>query len=121
MKAINKDKALAALKIKLREAQAQKNGRMAAVTNACIAIISGMPEIDVTDGIECGSCWYYDAAKKKCTHHNGLMGRIRPQMYCSYGCARPDRDQVEEDIEEDWSEFDIEEDADDQGNAAGAE
>jgi hypothetical protein len=120
MKAINKDKALAALRIKLREAQAQKNGKMAAITNACITIISGMPEIDVTDGIECGNCWYYDAAHKHCTHANGLLGRIRPKMYCSFGCARPDRDQIEENIEEDWSEFD-DENIDDQGNAAGAE
>lgn len=120
MKAWDADATLAALKYKLREAQEAGNENMAAFTRGCLMIMQQMPTVDVTDGIECGNCWYYDAEKKKCSHRNGLMGRIRPQMYCSYGCARPDRDQVEEDIEEDWSEFD-EENIDDQGNAAGAE
>ena len=82
MKAINKDKALAALKIKLREAQAQKNGRTAAVTRCVIQIMTDMPEIDVNDGVECGSCFFYDKEKHRCIHKNGLGGRIRPKMYC---------------------------------------
>lgn len=105
MKVINKDVALVALKCKLREAQEQKNASMAAVTNACITIIGGMPELDVNDGVECGSCFFYDAEKHRCIHKNGLGGRIRKGMYCSYGSYH--RDTVDDDEEdEDWSEFD---------------
>ena len=107
MKMINKDLALRALKIKLREAQEAKNEQMAAITQACITIIAGMPEQEVSEGFTCGECHWYNKETKHCIHQNGLMGRLREGMYCSYGS--PSREEIE-DEEDDFSEFEEEED-----------
>lgn len=107
MKVVNIDQALAALRCKLREAKEQKNAGMEAVTNACITILEGMPVQDINEGVCCGSCFFYDADKHRCIHKNGLGGRIRKGMYCSYGSYHWDTvDDDEED--EDFSEFDDE-------------
>lgn len=105
MKVINKDAALVALKCKLRECEEAKDAHTAAITRCVIQIITDMPELDVNDGVECGSCFFYDKDKHRCIHKNGLGGRIRKEMYCSYGSYH--RDTVDDDEEdEDWSEFD---------------
>ena len=102
MKVISKDLTIKALKIKLRDAQEAKNENMMAITNACITIIAGMPEEEVFEGFNCGQCHWYDKATKRCTHKNGLMGRLKPGMYCSYGS--PSREEPEED-EDDFEMF----------------
>lgn len=103
MKVWDADKTLAALKQKLREAQTAGEENMAAFTRGCLMIMQRMPTIDVADGIECGKCFFYNKDKHRCTHKNGLMGRLRPQMYCSYGSYHYEE---AEDGEEDFSEFD---------------
>ena len=107
MKMMNKDLALRALKLKLREAQEAKNEQMAAITQACITIIAGMPEQEVSEGFTCGECFFFDKETKHCIHKNGLMGRLKPGMYCSYGS--PSRVEAEEE-EDDFSEFEEEAD-----------
>ena len=107
MKMLNKDLALRALKLKLREAQEAKNEQMAAITTACYTIIAAMPEQEVSEGFTCGECFFFNRETKRCIHKNGLMGRLREGMYCSYGS--PSREETE-DEEEDFSEFEEEED-----------
>lgn len=106
MKVINKDAALAALKCKLRECVEAKDTHTAVITRCVIQIMTDLPELDVNDGVECGSCFFYDAEKHRCFHKNGMGGRIRPKMYCSYGSYHRDAVSDEEEPEEDWSEFD---------------
>ena len=108
MKMLNKDLTLKALKAKLREAQEAKNEQMAAITQACYTIIAGMPEQEVSEGICCGECYWYSKTTRHCTHKNGLAGRIRPKMYCSYGSYHHE---MEDDEEDDFSEFEEGEDA----------
>lgn len=103
------DATLAALKCKLREAQEEGNENMAAFTRGCLTIMQQMPTIDVTDGIECKKCFFYDKDKHRCTHKNGLMGRLRPGMYCSYGSYHHDED-AEDYEDDDFSEFEEESD-----------
>lgn len=110
MKVISKDATLKALKIKLREAQEQGNNGMATITQACITIIAGMPEQEVSEGFNCGTCHFYDKATKHCIHIRGLAGRLKPGMFCSYGS--PSREEPVEEDEDDFSEFDEEADDD---------
>ena len=107
MKMINKDLTLRALKLKLREAQEAGNKGMASITEACITIIAGMSEQEVSEGFTCGECFFFDKEHRRCIHKNGLMGRLRPGMYCSYGS--PSREETEEE-EDGFEEF--EEDGD---------
>ena len=108
MKVVDINQALAALRCKLREAKEQKSKGMEAVTNACITILEGMPTQEVNEGVCCGECYWYNAQNKRCDHKYGLMGRLRPKMYCSYGSyAREMPPDDEED--EDFSEFDDDE------------
>ena len=106
MKVVNIDQALAALRCKLREAKEQKSKGMEAVTNACITILEGMPVQDISEGVCCGECYWYNAQTKRCAHKNGLMGRLRPKMYCSYGSYAREMPPEED---EDFSEFDDDE------------
>jgi len=99
------DDTLAALKCKLRESEEAHNDHMVAFTRGCLMIMQGMPTIDVMDGIECGKCFFYDAEHKRCIHKNGLGGRIRKGMYCSYGSFHADDIEDEED-EDEFGEFD---------------
>lgn len=106
MKVVNIDAALAALRCKLHEAKEQKSKGMEAVTNACITILEGMPTQEVNEGVCCGECYWYNAKTKRCDHKYGLMGRLRPKMYCSYGSYAREMPPEEE---EDFSEFDEDE------------
>lgn len=75
-----------------------------------INLITELPQETVEEGVLCRDCWFYDAPHKKCTHDRGLIGRILPKMYCSFGSRS--RTEVEEMPEPDFSEFD--EDGDDE-------
>jgi hypothetical protein len=105
MKVINKDAALTALKCKLRECVEANDTHTAVITRCVIQIMTDMPEMDVNDGVECGSCFFFDKDKHRCIHKNGLGGRIRKGMYCSYGSFHADDIEDEED-EDEFGEFD---------------
>lgn len=105
MKVINKDATMTALRAKLRECQEQGQREEEIITQCVLTIIGSMPEIDVSDGVACEKCFFYDADKHRCTHKNGLGGRIRKGMYCSYGSFHAD-DTDEEEDEDEFGEFD---------------
>lgn len=76
------DKCLPVLKLKMQEAK--EPVRKAGIKMA-IDIMQALPSVEVVDGISCKDCFFFDSNTKRCCHNNGLQGRIRPEMYCSYG------------------------------------
>ncbi len=99
----NMDACLPFLKDKL--AQEREPIRRAGIKIA-IDIMTALPSEEVQEGIICRDCFFYNKAEHKCNHKNGLMGRVRPQMYCSYGSYHHE---AVDDDDEDFSEFDEEE------------
>lgn len=74
-----------------------------------IEIITALPQEQVEEGVICRDCFFYDREKKKCNHLRGLIGRIKPRMFCSFGSR--DYSASSDDLpEDDFSEFDEEED-----------
>lgn len=107
MKVTNKDATMTALRAKLRECEEKGQEQLAVITRCVMQIIGDMPEVDVNDGVACEQCFFYNAETRRCIHKNGLNGRIRKGMYCSYGSLNYDASaEAGEEPDEDWSEFD---------------
>lgn len=100
----NMDVCLPFLKQKRAES---KNPTERTAIQIAINIIQALPQEYVEEGVICRDCWFYDAANKKCCHNRGLMGRVLPKMYCSFG-SKGATDNPEE-PDPDFSEFDEEE------------
>ena len=104
MKAWDADVTMTALKVKAREAKESGDERLAGFTNGCLMIMQGLPTLNVSDGIECRRCFFYDGAQKRCSHRNGLSGRVLPGYYCSYGSYH--YEPCEDEDNDDFSDFD---------------
>lgn len=100
----NMDVCLPILKEKMTKS---KNPTERTAMQIAINIIQALPQEHVEEGVICRECWFYDAASKKCFHNRGLIGRVLPKMYCSFG-SKVAADNPEE-TEPDFSEFDEEE------------
>ena len=68
-----------------RKMQEEKEPIRKAGVRIAMEIIQALPSVEVVDGIACKDCFFYDQAAKRCCHNNGLQGRVRQEMYCSYG------------------------------------
>lgn len=108
MKVWDADAVMKAIKISAREAETKGNKAKAVFARGCLTILKEMPQIDVTDGIECKRCFFYDKDAKRCIHRNGLNGRVLPEMYCSYGSYHHDGHEIDEEYEDSFDEFEEE-------------
>lgn len=99
----NMDVCLPILKEKMAKS---KNPAEQAAIRIAINIIQALPQEYVEEGVICRDCWFYDVAKKKCFHNRGLIGRVLPRMFCSFGskCAADNS----EEPDADFNEFDEE-------------
>lgn len=106
MKVVDKDATMTALRCKKREEAEKGNGYLVNITECCLKIIGSMPELEIQDSIDCRHCFWYDKGSKRCQHKNGLSGRVLPNYYCFY--ASYHYDEVQDDTEDDFSEFEEE-------------
>lgn len=107
MKVVDIDATMTALRCKKREEAEKGNGYLVNITDCCIKILGGMPQLDIMDSIDCKHCFWYDADHKRCQHKNGLTGRVLPNYYCSY--ASYHYDGADDEPDPDFAEFDEEE------------
>lgn len=110
MKVWDADAVMRAIKLSAHEAASNGDHAKAVFARGCLTILEKMPQIDVTDGIECRRCFFYDNKSKRCIHRNGLNGRVLPEMYCSYGSYHHDGHEIDEDDEDSFEEFEEGED-----------
>lgn len=102
----NMDVCLPFLKQKQRE---EKNPVRKAGIQIAIEIITALPAEHVEEGIICAKCFFYNKEAKRCSHKNGLMGRVRPEMFCSYGSYHYEESEEEPFPDDEFPEFGEEE------------
>ena len=90
--------------LKQKAAEETDRNRRTAIQIA-INIMAALPQEEVQEGVICRDCFFYGAENHVCMHKNGLHGRVRPQMFCSYGSKRDDADKEPDD---DFSDFEEE-------------
>ena len=68
-----------------------------------INIITALPSVQIEEGQFCRDCYFYVPETHTCLHKYGLRGKVRAQMYCSYG-SKGDNGTNEE-LTEEFEEF----------------
>jgi hypothetical protein len=89
--------------LKRKAAEERDQVRRTAIQIA-INIIAALPQEEIQEGVICRDCYYYGKEQHVCRHTKGLHGRVRPEMFCSYGCKADDNSGDDEPTE-DFSEF----------------
>lgn len=55
-----------------------------------VNLIAALPTQEIQEGVLCKDCYWYVADGHTCLHKNGLRGRVRDEMFCSYGSKAGD-------------------------------
>lgn len=97
----NMDICLPYLKDKMRT---ERDPARRTAIQIAINIIAALPAQEIQEGVVCRDCYWYVAEGHTCLHKNGIRGRVKPMMFCSYGSVG-DNAHGEDEPTEDFSEF----------------
>lgn len=87
-----------------REKEKEKDRARRTAIQIAINIITALPSQEIQEGVNCKDCYFYVPSGHTCLHKNGLRGRVRPMMFCSYG-SPTDRDPADAEPTETFAEF----------------
>lgn len=81
----------------------EKRKDMRAAISFAIDIFNQLPVVKTEDCVPCKSCFFYNEESHMCAHRNGLTGRVKPEMFCSYGSLDGFSSESDEELEIDFS------------------